>query len=256
MATQNWSTLQTAVLAALAQSPPPYNVIPADFATLFPQATSYAENRIYRDIPMTTERQQLPTAAITPGDGLLSAPISVPQGTGPVFIERFGILKAGQTYWYDKASADFVGLIWTNPSETLDPDLAEWIGRYWAPLFDTVEGSPETNVTTIAFAPPVTSTGLIATVVALFPPAPISANNPQTYLSTVYPELLEAAIMVFMNRYLLKNASATADTPEMTMSFEADYMTLMEAAKAEELRRRGLAPPVALPAQRAPAPAR
>jgi hypothetical protein len=246
MAAQTYQTISQAILAALAQAPPPYNLIPIDFQTLFPQAISYAENRIYRDIPMLTERQQIATAAIAAGAGSVSAPISS-QETGPVFIERFGIIQGGTTYWFDKASADFVGLIWTNPNVGVDPDSAEWLGRYWAPFSDTLADSPETNVTSIVFAPPTATVGLIGTVVGLFPPAALSVTNAQTYLSTLYPDLLEAAIMVFMNRYLLKNASASADTPEMTMTFEDDYMRLMEGAKAEELRRRGIAPSVGLP---------
>lgn len=249
MAAQTYGSIQEAILAALAQAPPPYNLIPIDFQTLFPQAISYAENRIFREIPMIAEREQVNTPPMSAGENIVFSPVGAQSGIGPVFIERFGIIKGGQTYWYDKASADFVGLIWTNPSETVDPDLAEWLGRYWAPNADAFGDDATFSQTAIIFAPPVTTGGLVATVVGLFPPTPLSVANQQTYLSTLYPDLLEAAIMVFMNRYLLKNAGASADTPEMTLTFEDDCMRLMEAAKAEELRRRGIAPPIGLPAQ-------
>ena len=56
MAALTWTTLQTALLAITVKAQPPYNVVPPDFAYLYPQATSYAEGRIYKDIPFLATR--------------------------------------------------------------------------------------------------------------------------------------------------------------------------------------------------------
>ena len=48
MAALTFTTLETNLLSALAQLPPPHNVIPPDFAQPYPQAINYAEGLFYK----------------------------------------------------------------------------------------------------------------------------------------------------------------------------------------------------------------
>lgn len=223
-----WSGLQSAVAAALVQAPSPYTSLPPDFTTLFPIATSYAESRICTEIVLLntrTEDTSLSTTANTRTLSLagMSKPVIVQEG--------FGLVASGVTYSYDKTTLDVIDLIWPQSSLTLAPSAADWIGRYWAPLNDS----------TIVIAP-TPDAAYVATVTGLFQPTPMSSGNPTTYISTVYPDLLFAAVMQHLTGSLLRNFGSQADEPKIAQSWENEFQTLLGPAKAEERRRRGLAP--------------
>ena len=69
-------------------------------------------------------------------------------------------------------------------------------------------------------------------------PAPLSAGNPTTWLSTWCPDLMKSAAMVFASGYQ-RNYGAQADDPQQAMSWEAQYRRAFAAAAREEARRKG-----------------
>lgn len=231
-----WDTLETTLLAVIARSPFPYTVIPGDFATLLPQATSYAENRIYREMPMLAQRTQDSTLSTTGG----KRTVSLKGTTLPVLVpERVAIVSGGTTYQCIPTSLDFLDMYWPAQQATLPP--ANATGLYWAIIggVDSDFSSP-----TIAIAPTPDQTYTI-TVTGLFQQKPISDTNQQTYLSTVYPELLTAACLVWLSGALLRNYAAAGipggsapDEPGMPVYWESQYAVLLKAAQAEEVRRR------------------
>ena len=251
MAGQTWNSIQTAIIVALSQAPSPYNTIPPDFAVLFPQGTSYAELRIYRDLVMLCTRQQNSSLTTTPGSRVLDlsamanpngGPIIVPDGLSLIVPAGTATPALGSRILYKEASLDLIDLIWPQEAVTSGPVSAEWIGRYWAMLDDH----------TMVVAPtPDSPNGEVYTaeITGLFQPTPISNANQTTYLSTNYPDLLEAAIMVFMTGALQRNFGAQSDDPRQAQSWEVQYQTLMATARNEERRRRGLAPDVAAASQ-------
>lgn len=232
MAAQTWTTLQNSLLVMLSQSPSPYNVIPADFAVLFPQATSYAEERIYDELVPLNQRTQdtsLTTAIASRTINLTAAAQQL------VTVETFSLIyPAGTTLAsmgtripFESTSLDVIDVIWPQESVTLDPSLADNIGRYWALQDDH----------TLVFCPTVPAP-YTCIITGNFEPIPISATNPTTYLSTFYPALLEAACMVWLTGALLRNFGAQSDDPQTAVSWESVYKTLMETALLEEQRRR------------------
>lgn len=247
MAAQTWTTLQNTLLVALAQAPAPYNIVPPDFATLFPQATSYAELRICRDIPMLANRSQNTSLVTAAGSRNLNLgsmtgnQIIIPEGLALISPAGQTNPAVGTRIPFDEASLDLIDQVWPQESETMDPAAADWIGRWWA-LRDNA---------TIVFAPTANAT-FTAEITGLFLPTPISLANPTTYISTVYPDLLEAACMLFLCGYLEQDFGAASSDPAMSMSFEGMYRTLVQAAKDEELRRRGLRADVPVLASAAP----
>jgi hypothetical protein len=241
MTALTWTTLQTALLAALSKAQPPYNVVPADFAALYPSATSYAESRICQDIPMLANRTQDTSLATVAGTRTLTTSgmaltLLAPEGVA-LLTPAGSTLATGTLEPFDMSSLDVIDMVWPTQSLTLAPSAADWIGRRWAMRDDH----------TIVLCP-TPDAAYTVVVTGLFAPTPISSSNPSTYLATVYPDLLTAACMVWLCGALLKNFSAQGDLPQQAISWEAQYGTLKAAAEHEEMRRRGLTPNVAKPA--------
>jgi hypothetical protein len=243
----NWTTLQTALLAALAEAPPPYNAVPPDFAELYPQATSYAEGRITRDIPLLADRTQ--DTSLTTGTGRTVAMsgmtnlVVVPEGISLITPSGTTNPALGVRVPYDMASLDVIDLLYPNEATVVAPSLADWTPRYWAlrDNQDLVIGpTPGANYT--------------IEVTGLFQPTPISSANPSTYLSTTYPELLTMACLVWLEAWLHRNFQPQASTPQAPFGAEQQYQVLMEGVRDEEIRRRGLRPNIPLPPAPKPTP--
>lgn len=223
-----WTTLQNTVAAALVQAPSPYTALPSDFVTLFPQATSYAEGRIYGDLVMLAQRVQDVSQSVTSGVRTISLSSFV---NTMVVVERVALTAAGTQWQYVLASLDFVDMFWPATAVTMSPSAADQVGRFWAMRDDH----------TIVLAPTPDAT-YVAQVTGLVQPASISATNPTTYLSTVYPDLMTAACMVWLSGALMRNYGSQSDEPQMAQSWESQYTHLVSNAQGEERRRRGLTP--------------
>lgn len=240
MSALTWTTLQTELLVALVQAPPPYNVIPADFASLYPRATSYAESRICAEIPMLANRTQDTSLTTTPGSRRLNLSLM----TNPLVAqEGLALVVSGTQYPYDETTLDFIDIFWPTEATTLAPNLADNIGRFWAPLNTgpnsgiMIGGQAATSIIVMA---PTPSDVFTAVCTGLFQPVPLSSTNASSYLSSVYPDLLVAGCMVFLEGALRRNFGAQSDDPKQALSWEGQYTTLRDAAKFEEARRRGL----------------
>ena len=253
----NWTTLQTALLAETAKEQPPYNVIPADFAVVFPQATSYAESRIYRDFDGLLGNRQVNTSLSTTGSSrLVSLSGMANQFGGPIIVpERFALVVGLNTIQFDRGSLAIIDMIWPQQNGAVQaPVITDFAPRYWDLLDDH----------TIVYCP-TADQAYTCQITGLFQPTPIGPANEtptpitasSTYLSTVYPELLLAACMIHLCGGLLHNFGAQSDASGRAMSWENQYQTLMASAKQEEMRRRGLVPDYPTPAAPRPAvPAR
>lgn len=231
MTSYTYASLETAVVAALVQAQSPYTAIPPDFAELFPDATSYAEGRIARDLVLLNTRAQRGGATTASSQAFLLSSLTAPAGLDqPILVvEGVSLTVSGAAYEYDKVSLDTINLLWPQSSLTLAPNAADWIGRWWA----------MENDTTILLAPtpdaiyPITVTGL-------FLQTPLSSSNTITYISKVYGDLMFCAVMLFMSGALLRNYGAQADEPRMAQSWKGQYHNLLPGCESEEARRRGL----------------
>lgn len=248
MAAQTWQTLEVMLLAACVKAQPPYNTnIPGDFAALFPQATSYAEGRIFTDIPLLGHRTANATLKTVAGDRTVNLSAMINSAGGPIIVpETFALItpvgatpQSGNRVSFIRADTSVIDTIWPMTSLTVPPSITDFVPRYWAMRDDH----------TIIYAP-TADAAYTVDIAGLFQPTPISAANPTTYISTIYPALLEAACMVFLSGALKQNYGAQMDDPRQGVSWEQQYGELMEAAKAEEIRRRGLMPPAPMPTPR------
>lgn len=68
-------------------------------------------------------------------------------------------------------------------------------------------------------------------------PAPLSATNTTTILTNFFPDLFLAASMVFASAYQ-RDFGASSDNPQMAMSWEQHYGSLLPAAQKEEVMKK------------------
>lgn len=239
MAAQTWTTLKAMLLATMVRSQAPFTSSDGFFDTLYPQAISYAEGRIYRDVDLLDQRQQNASLSTTAGSRTVSlSAIAGANGYGPlVSVEAFALITpsgapaAGTRVPFDVASLDTINQVWPVESAVLAPSIADFSPRFWAMVDDA----------TIIYCPTADATYTVE-ITGLFQSAPLTSANPTSYLSTVYPDLLEAACMVFLSGALMHNFGAQSNDPKSSLSWEGMYQSLLSGVRAEERRRRGLAP--------------
>lgn len=250
MSALTWSTLQTTLQAIIARTPYPYSVVDGAFATLYPQSTSYAENRIYHEMPFLAQRLQDTSLTTTAGSRSISLygttlPIVVPQRLA-LLTPSGSLLQNGMQVPLLPVSLDFIDIFWPNQSQTWAP--ANALAAYWC-----IEGgvsSVDLTSPNVIIAPTPDDAYTIV-VTGLFQQAPLGSPGggrgggntvTQTYLSTNYPELMIAGCMIFLSGALLRNYSAAGspqqpDEAAMSVHWEQQFDRLMMIAKQEEERR-------------------
>jgi hypothetical protein len=240
-----YTSLQEALLVALTQAATPYTAIPPDFSALYDRSISYAESRICAEIPLLANRTQNATLSTTPN----LRQINLSAMTNPlVVLERLSLItpasttpSAGTRWPYVRTTLDFIDVVWPNESTAVAPDSisADQIGRYWAPLNTGSTSAAYAGSSSIIIIAPTPPSAYVAECTGLFQPPPLTSGNTATYLSTVYPDLLTAACMVFMEGALMRNFGAQSSDPNTANSWEQQYQHLKSACEFEEIRRRG-----------------
>lgn len=206
---------QIALLAVVEQTDP-------NFLSAMPQATTYAENRIYRDIDLLATVLTDGTRAFTANNRLVTVGI-----------------------------ADFVTLQQVNvitPFGTLDPLLGTRVPLLPATkeYLDNVWPSAVGAAVPVNFAMLNQSSFIVGPwpdnayqmeLVGTVRPASLSAVNTTTPLSLYWPDLLIMATMIYISGYQ-RNFGRQADDPQMSVSYESQYQTLLKGAGVEEARKK------------------
>ena len=216
------------------------------FTTLFPRSVSYAEQRIHSLMPWLSDRAQDSTLSTVAGQRTLSLmgtalPCVVPQRIALVVTPSNSTpAAAGQFIQAFPTSLDWIDMFWPIQGAQQNPAQANAV--YWANVggYDTDLISP-----TIVIAP-TPDAAYPVVVTGLFQQQSLVTSINGTYISTLYPELLMAACMVFISGALLRNYAAagipgtsTPDEPGQPLHWEAQFNVLLKAAQSEEMRRRG-----------------
>lgn len=166
-----------------------------------------------------------------------------------------------------RATRQFCDLIWPVESQVQTPDPLN--GGYYA-LFSEQEAAgsgaeadelkPLPSSIIVAPTPdaayPVEFTGTIR-------PAPLSAENPTTFLTEYLPDLFVTAAMIWAAGAYLRNFGSQADNPQQAVSWKQLYAEQKAGAAVEEARKKAQgrgwtsfpAAPIAQPPRpRTPAP--
>ena len=220
----NYSSFVAALAAAVEVDP-----ADADFLAVLPTIVDLAEQRIYRELDLVSS-SVVASGAMTPNSRYATLPTSAGH---LVVVEQVNVLDAGNTRHPLKlASRDLIDFIWpsdTALSASVIPDL-----------FSRVD---DTRIL-VGSAP---GTAWNFEVVGTIRPAPLSASNTTTFLSSYLSDLFFAAAMVAAAGVLLKNYGAQADSPQQATSWESVYQRHFASANAEELRKQFgavMSPPV------------
>ena len=84
---------------------------------------------------------------------------------------------------------------------------------------------------------PAASAGYTIECIGTIRPTPLSASNPTTFLTLYLPDLFLSASMVYMSAYM-RNWSASADDPKMSVSWQSHYDMELASANVEEMRKK------------------
>lgn len=194
----------------------------ADFVTILPQMLTYAENRIYRDLDFLSTTQALSGYKFTIG----SRSLVIPPSTF-VTLQQINVITPATTTIPNSGTRN-----------TLLPTTKEFIDNVYPSASSA--GVPAYfamfDQSTILVGPWPDQTYSVE-VVGTYRPTSLSSANPTTFLSLYLPDLLIMASMIYVSGYQ-RNFGRANDDPQMAVSYEGQYKTLMQGAMIEEARKK------------------
>lgn len=197
------------------------------FVAILPNIIDYAEQRCYRELDLLSTVTTDASGRLTVGSR--SFTLSTATATF-ITVQEINVVTpsgyapdAGTRNALLAVSKEFLNQVYNSSTGSSVP-------LFFAML----------NNTTILVGP-WPDQGYTVEVVGTIRPAPLSASNTTTFLSTYLPDLFLAASMIFASGYQ-KNFGAQADDPKMAMSWEDQYGRLLASANAEEMRRKWAGP--------------
>ena len=211
---------QMATMAVVSETDPA-------FVTILPQMIAYAELRMYRDLDFLFTSTVTSAYSLTAGSRTLNVDANTfPAGT-LVVPEQINVLVGSN----DPDLATRVPLLPTT-KEFLDAVYGSGaianrgVPQYWVP-FDAYT----------FFVGPYPDQNYTVELVGTYRPASLSMTNPTTFISLNLPDMMIMASMVYISAYQ-RNFGRMNDDPQMAISYESQYQTLLRSAVAEENRKK------------------
>ena len=196
------------------------------FVIVLPQMITYAENRIYRDLDFLNTSTSVSGYTLTPGIRSLT----IPAGT-LVVSEQINILTPvgqtdpnGATVTRNSclpATKEFLDIV-CGSNATANRAMP----KYFVPFNDNI----------FLFGP-VPDQAYGVEIVGTFRPDSLSSANPTTFISLYLPDLFIMASMIYVSAYQ-RNFGKASDQPDMAITYESQYQTLLRGATVEEARKR------------------
>ena len=192
----------------------------ANFEFIIPRMIEYAELRIYRELDLLNTYTAT-TALMVSGSRNVTVPTSI------VVVDNINVISpagttnpdAGTRVSLQRVSLDLLNMVHSVTATTGVP-------AQYALLDDTsVRVGPTPNG------------AYTAEFIGTLRPDPLSADNPNTFISDNLPDLFVAASMVFGAGYL-QNFGQQSDNPQLAQSWETQYQALKGGVNLEELRRK------------------
>ena len=193
-----------------------------EFLVILPQMITYAENRMYRDLDFLFTSIATTAYGMTAG----SRQISVPAGTF-VVPEQINVLVGSS----NPDEATRVPLLATT-KEFLDAVYGSGatanrgLPQYWVPFDDYT-----------FLVGPYPDQSYPCELVGTYRPDSLSATNPTTFISLYLPDLFIMASMIYISAYQ-RNFGRANDDPQMAVTYESQYQTLLKNADLEENRKK------------------
>lgn len=195
----------------------------ANFLTDVPNIIDDAELRIYRELDLMDTSVRNASAAFTAGNRNLTLSSSLGY---PVVTDELNVITPAGTTDPDSGtrvplvptSEEMLNMLWPGVTGSTVP-------QYFAPVNQN-----------LMIVGPWPDAAYQVEWVGTVRPAPLSASNTTTILSTYFPDLLLAASMVRAAGYQ-KNYGSAVDDPKMAVTWEAHYQALKASADVEEARK-------------------
>ena len=206
---------QIATMAVVDAADPAYVII-------LPQMITYAENRIYRDLDFLFTSIATTAYGLTAG----SRQIAVPSGTF-VVPEQINVLVGSSNP--DLATRQ---PLLPTTKEFLDAVYGSGavanrgLPKYFCPFDDytfLVGPYPDQNYS--------------CEIVGTYRPDSMSTTNKTTFISLYLPDLFIMASMIYISAYQ-RNFGRANDDPQMAVTYESQYQTLLKSASMEENRKK------------------
>jgi|SRR5580698_534461 hypothetical protein len=201
-----------------------------EFTALIPQMLNYAEQRIQRDIDLFVNHiGSSGTYPLTPGNQNLAIPFND-------FVVIDGMLIFYDNQWnpVNPVSRDYLLNVWGYGRGQGPP-------RVFAPIGGAGAGGLTGNI--FAFGPTPDQTYNVYVYGAVRAPSLASfatgsaAGTSTTWISTWLPDLLVMACMIYVSAYQ-RDFGRQSDDPQMALSYESQYETLLGSVSKEEFRKR------------------
>lgn len=191
-----------------------------DFPTIIPAIINYAEMRIYRELDLIATVFRDTSVVLTPSNQNAALPnsfvtvqginILTPVGGNPASAARTPLIPT---------SKEVIYALWGDPTVTAQPTMYAMVDQ-WNAL---IAPSPDLGYTIESYGTQ--------------RPAPLSASNTTTFLTTYLYDLFFAASMIFVSGYM-RNFSSSGSDPQMPVNWEQQYEKLFASANVEELRKK------------------
>lgn len=205
---------QIATLAVVEESNPAFQII-------LPQMITYAENRMYRDLDFLFTSISNTSYSCTVG----SRSINVPPGTF-VVPEQINVITpvgaspdSGNRVPLLPVTKEFLDAVCGNSQSRAVP-------KYFA-VFDDYQ----------FLLGPFPDAAYNVEIVGTIRPDSLSVSNPTTFISLYLPDLMIMASMVYVSAYQ-RNFGRANDDPQMAITYESQYQTLLKSAMMEENRKK------------------
>lgn len=215
-----------------------------DFNNILPRIIESAEQRIYREMDFLYTRVVDASVSLTVANrnATLPSSIIVVQSVNLVIATGGGsyVAEDGITpYVAEDGSTPYIPETSTSPTFTripLEITSKDFIDSIW-PIESTID-QPQylafvTNSSIILAPTP--DQAYTLEVTGIFRPSPLSASNPMTYLTLVYPDLFLYAAMIFAAGFQ-RDFGAQSEDPKMAMSWQAMYDSVKGSVNEEDQR--------------------
>jgi hypothetical protein len=218
-----------------------------NFLTILPAMITYAENRIYRDLDFLFTSISTTSYTLTTGNRQLS----VPAGTF-VVPEQINVLTP---IGVSDPNAAIRSPLLPTTKEFLDAVYGDYtytaMPKYFCPFDDYtfyVGPFPDQNYTVElvgtyrpqSLGPGASDATFLANYItytgAAYPN--FASTTTTTFISLYLPELMILASMIYIAAYQRNFSSAQGNDPQMPITYETQYQTLLKSAASEENRKK------------------
>ncbi len=199
------------------------------FTSLIPQMLNYAELRIQRDLDLLPSLTS-GAYALTAGSNVFSIPVA-----DFVTLQTFQLDGGSGLVALLPVSKEFLQVMYGDPSFLSQP-------VYFAPYGgdQATAGATSTNFLIGPYPDqnyPMTVTGTMRLPSLALNATQALASTALTFISTWLPDLLVQASMIYITEYQ-RNFGPASNDPQMGVTYEQQYQTLLKGALVEEARKR------------------